>query len=110
MVSVRLVSKCICVNVNAAVTFSVHLNAHYKPFPLDCDPQTSCSLHLGMWCSADRALARIANAYVKKDELKEALLFYNKSLAEHRDPEIVKKTQQVWQYTVTSSLPHFILR
>ena len=50
-------------------------------------------LYMGT-CSVDRALARIGNAHMKKDEPKEAIFFYNKSLAEHRDPDIVKKTLQ----------------
>ena len=51
-------------------------------------------LYLGTSCSVDRALARIGNAHMKNDEPKEAIFFYNKSLAEHRDPDIVKKTLQ----------------
>lgn len=42
-----------------------------------------------------KALGRIANAYAKKDNLKEALHFYNKSLAEHRDADMVKKAHQI---------------
>ena len=40
-------------------------------------------------------MARIANAYVKLDSLKDAMYWYEKSLAEHRDPEIVKKHRQL---------------
>ena len=43
----------------------------------------------------NRALARIGTSYYKKDDLKNALIFYNKSLSEHRDPEVVKKSQEV---------------
>ena len=49
----------------------------------------------GICCFVHRALGRIANAYAKKDNLKEALHFYNKSLAEHRDADMVKKAHQV---------------
>lgn len=42
-----------------------------------------------------RALARIANAYLKQDHLDQALNYFNKSLSEHRSPDIVKKAQEV---------------
>jgi len=42
-----------------------------------------------------KAYARIGNAYLKKDDKKEALFFYGKSLSEHRDPELVKKHKQL---------------
>uniref|UniRef100_A0A1I7ZHJ6 Stress-induced-phosphoprotein 1 n=1 Tax=Steinernema glaseri TaxID=37863 RepID=A0A1I7ZHJ6_9BILA len=42
-----------------------------------------------------KAFARIGNAYIKKDDLKEALHFIGKSLSEHRDPELVKKQKQL---------------
>ena len=42
-----------------------------------------------------RALARLGNAYHKKDDLKNALIYFNKSLSEYRDPEVVKKTHEV---------------
>ena len=32
---------------------------------------------------------------MKKDELQESLNYYNKSLSEHRNPDIVKKVQEV---------------
>ncbi|VDN91367.1 unnamed protein product [Brugia pahangi] len=38
-----------------------------------------------------KAFSRIGNAYLKLDQLKEALTYFDKSLSEHRDPEIVKK-------------------
>ncbi|CAG5133559.1 unnamed protein product [Candidula unifasciata] len=47
--------------------------------------------------SIAKAMARIANAYLKKNELDQALLYYNKSLSEHRAPDIVKKVQEVQQ-------------
>ena len=42
-----------------------------------------------------RALARIGSAHSKKDNLKEALAFYNKSLSEHRSADVVQKVAQV---------------
>ena len=42
-----------------------------------------------------RAFARVGNAYFKKEDYNNALLYFNKSLSEHRDPEIVKKSQEV---------------
>ncbi|KAK0050301.1 stress-induced-phosphoprotein 1 [Biomphalaria pfeifferi] len=44
-----------------------------------------------------KALSRIATAYLKKNELEAALNYYNKSLTEHRQPDIVKKAQEVQQ-------------
>ncbi|CAL1530387.1 unnamed protein product [Lymnaea stagnalis] len=44
-----------------------------------------------------KALSRIATAYLKKDDLNAALNYYNKSLTEHRQPDIVKKAQEVQQ-------------
>ena len=41
-----------------------------------------------------RAYARIASCYAKQEKLKEALNFYEKSLSEHRDPEVVKKHKE----------------
>lgn len=41
-----------------------------------------------------KAYARAANCYMKKQMLKEAVQFYDKSLAEHRDPAILKKRQE----------------
>lgn len=42
-----------------------------------------------------RAYARIGNAYYKQKDLKNTLKFYNHSLSEHRNPDILKKKQQV---------------
>jgi len=42
-----------------------------------------------------KALTRIGNAYVKMGSLREALKWYDKSLSEYRDPELVKKRQQL---------------
>ncbi|KHN87650.1 Stress-induced-phosphoprotein 1 [Toxocara canis] len=42
-----------------------------------------------------KALTRIGNAYLKLDQLKDAITWFDKSLSEHRDPELVKKKKQL---------------
>ena len=40
-------------------------------------------------------MTRAGNAYNKKEDYENALVYYNKSLSEHRDMAIVRKSQQV---------------
>jgi len=42
-----------------------------------------------------KAYTRIANAYLKQDKLKEALYYFDKSVSEHRDPQVVRIRQDL---------------
>lgn len=45
-----------------------------------------------------RALSRIGTAYLKQENLEMALKYFDKSLADHRNPDIVKKKIEVRTY------------
>jgi len=65
-----------------------------------CIKECQAAVELGRENRADykliaKALARIGNAYVKQNDLKSAVTYYNKSLSEHRDSEIVRKLFEV---------------
>ncbi|KAI1720681.1 tetratricopeptide repeat domain-containing protein [Ditylenchus destructor] len=66
----------------------------------ECIAQCKKAVDVGREHRADfgtiaKAYARMANAHVKLGQVKEALLSYEKSLSEHRDPEVVKKHKQL---------------
>lgn len=42
-----------------------------------------------------KAIARIGNSWYKQKDLEKALKFFNSSLSEHRNPDIMKKKQQL---------------
>jgi len=45
-----------------------------------------------MFC---RALARMGNVYYQQQQWKDAIKFFDKSLTEHRNADVLKKKQQV---------------
>jgi len=66
----------------------------------DCIKTCEKAVEVGREHRADfkniaKAFARIGTAYMKKDELEESLNYYNKSLSEHRNPDVVKKVQEI---------------
>uniref|UniRef100_A0A915D8R7 Stress-induced-phosphoprotein 1 n=1 Tax=Ditylenchus dipsaci TaxID=166011 RepID=A0A915D8R7_9BILA len=66
----------------------------------DCIAECDKAVTVGRENRADftnvaKAYARMANAHVKLGQLKEALGCFEKSVSEHRDPEVVKKYKQL---------------
>uniref|UniRef100_A0AC34GIP7 Hsp70/Hsp90 organizing protein-like protein n=1 Tax=Panagrolaimus sp. ES5 TaxID=591445 RepID=A0AC34GIP7_9BILA len=66
----------------------------------ECIDECKKAIDIGRETQADykliaKAMARIATAYIKLENLKDAMYWYEKSLAEHRDPDIVKKHKQL---------------
>jgi stress-induced-phosphoprotein 1 len=66
----------------------------------ECIEQCQKAIEVGRENRADysviaKAYARMGNAQLKMGNLKEAVLYFEKSLSEHRDPEIVKKHKQL---------------
>lgn len=47
-----------------------------------------------------RALARKGNVYLRQEQWGDAIKWFDKSLAEHRDQEVVKKKQKVGPSTL----------
>ena len=43
-----------------------------------------------------RAFARIGKSYLKKEDDENALKYLNKSLSEHRAPDVTKLVVEVW--------------
>ncbi|SCU93075.1 LADA_0G01200g1_1 [Lachancea dasiensis] len=55
-----------------------------------------------------KSFARIGNAYVKKDDLKKAIEFYQRSLTEHRTPEILTKMRNTEKDLKTREVEAYI--
>ena len=80
---------------------------HY--FPISSPPPPPILLWVSQcnWVWMDvmlcycRAIGRIGSSYLKREEYEDAIKWFNKSLAEHRAPDILRKLQQV------SSFLHF---
>uniref|UniRef100_A0A1I8GAJ9 Stress-induced-phosphoprotein 1 n=3 Tax=Macrostomum lignano TaxID=282301 RepID=A0A1I8GAJ9_9PLAT len=66
----------------------------------DCIAECQKGIEIGRENNADfkliaKALARIANANVKLGNLREAKRYFDKSLSEHRAPDVIKRAQEI---------------
>ena len=66
----------------------------------ECIDKCLAAVELGRENRADfkliaKAFARVGNAYMKLDDLEEAIKYYQKSLAEHRTADVLKKLQEL---------------
>lgn len=62
----------------------------------DCQVSyTACHCVRHQHVTSSRALARMGNVYLKQEKWKEAIRYYDKSLAEHRFPDTLAKKNEV---------------
>ena len=60
----------------------------------------SCRTYVRTYVCVCRALARKGNVYLRQEQWGDAIKWFDKSLAEHRDQEVVKKKQKVGPSTL----------
>ncbi|KAK3714378.1 hypothetical protein QZH41_020623, partial [Actinostola sp. cb2023] len=81
-----------CLTNNSAVYFE---EEKYD----ECIKECEKAVEIGRSNQADfqliaKAFSRIGSVYYKQEQYKDAILYYQKSLTEHRSPDIAKKCQQ----------------